>query len=163
MRAFHLFIIAILSISCLSLAEENASKSSDWETEITSWRKQHEDDLKKPDGWFALVGLEWLVPGDNSVGSAPDNRIHLPKSGPAHLGILHLEVGAVTISPPPDGYPAGLTIAGQSPTTRNLPTGVDSDKDNPRLRIGSLEMYVIVRADRYALRIKDSQSEGLRQ
>ena len=37
------------------------------------------------------AGLEWLQPGDNSFGSAKDNKIHLPASAPGHLGVLHLQ------------------------------------------------------------------------
>jgi len=39
---------------------------------------------------YLFAGLEWLQPGENSVGSAPDNKIHLA-SGPAHLAILRLD------------------------------------------------------------------------
>src|SRR5256885_5444362 len=51
-----------------------------------------------------LVGLEWLQPGDNSVGFAPESKIHLSK-GPAHLAVLHLEGDGVTLNPPAGGFP----------------------------------------------------------
>ena len=34
------------------------------------------------------MGLEWLKPGVNSFGSAPDNRIQLHAGAPAHIGLL---------------------------------------------------------------------------
>src|SRR5438552_13035235 len=59
-----------------------AAQESPWEKENADWREAHKADLLKPDGWLSLAGLEWLQPGDNSVGSAPDSKIHLA-SGPA--------------------------------------------------------------------------------
>src|ERR1700720_4868858 len=60
------------------LASPAQPKDGGWEQEIISWRAQHAIELQKPDGWLGLAGLEWLEPGDNSVGSAKDNKIHLP-------------------------------------------------------------------------------------
>jgi uncharacterized protein len=156
--------IPILIVLCSTFAAgfSQQSQPSSWQRELADWRAQHAAELLKPDGWFALVGLEWLQVGDNSFGSAPNNRIRLPATAPPHLGVLHLENNLASIAPPAEGFPDDLMIDGKRAEPRSLPTGVDSDKDNPRLRVGSLEMYVIKRADRYALRIKDSQSEALK-
>ncbi len=45
--------------------------------------------------------------------------------------------------------------------TQMLHTDPDHDKNNPRLTIGTLNMYVIHRGDRFALRIKDAKSAAL--
>jgi len=136
-------------------------KDGGWEQEISSWRVQHAIELQKPDGWLALAGLEWLEPGDNSVGSAKDNKIHLPSSGPAHLGVLRLEGEAVTLNPPEGGFPGGFLIGGKPAQIQKLHTDPDHDKNNPRLTIGTLNMYVIHRGERFALRIKDAKSPAL--
>jgi uncharacterized protein (DUF1684 family) len=136
-------------------------KDGGWEQEINSWRAQHAVELQKPDGWLALAGLEWLEPGDNSVGSAKDNKIHLPPSGPAHLGVLRLENETVTLNPPEGGFPAGFLIDGKPVQMEKLHTDPDHDKNNPRLTIGTLNMYVIHRGERFALRIKDAKSAAL--
>ena len=47
--------------------------------EIESWRSGRIERLQRPDGWLTLVGLAWLQPGDNSVGSAADSAVELPK------------------------------------------------------------------------------------
>jgi uncharacterized protein (DUF1684 family) len=160
---FFLTIVLLTFVSfAFSQRRQRVTHSlAPWQRELIEWRAHHATELVKPDGWFALVGLEWLQVGDNSIGSAVDNKIHLPTSAAPHLGVLHLENNVVSISPPPEGFPNDLLIDGQPAQKRTLPTGVDSDKDNPRLRIGSLEMYVIKRADRYGLRIKDSKSAAL--
>jgi len=89
------FIALLLAL----LPASGVSQETSWQKETASWREQHKADLLKPDGWLSLVGLEWLQPGDNSAGSAPDNKIHLP-TGPAHLAIFHLEGETVTLNPP---------------------------------------------------------------
>ena len=59
------------------------------------------------------------------------------------------------------GFPETLLVDGKPATRRVLSVDPNSDKTNPRLTIASLTMYVIRRGERYALRIKDSQSAAL--
>jgi uncharacterized protein len=143
------------------LASGSEAQDGGWQKEITEWRAQHALELQRPDGWLALAGLEWLEPGDNSFGSAKDNKIHLPSSGPAHLGVMRLEGDTVTLNPPAGGFPAGFLIDGKPVQAQTLHTDPDHDKNNPRLTIGTLNMYVIHRGERFALRIKDAKSAAL--
>jgi hypothetical protein len=163
--------LAIISLSFLIFASTVRSQDpvqpANWQRDLAGWRAQQALELQKPDGWLAVVGLEWLQPGDNSFGSAPDSRIHLPGGAPAHLGIFRQEGATITLRPPsspassPGGFPAGFLIDGQPAAARSLHTDPDSDKNNPRLTVGSLIMYVIQRGGRYALRIKDSEAAAL--
>jgi uncharacterized protein (DUF1684 family) len=132
-----------------------------WLEEITSWRAEHAVELQKPDGWLALAGLEWLEPGDNAFGAAKDNKIHLPSGGPAHMGVLHLDGETVTLNPPAGGFPAGFQIDGKPVQPQTLHTDPDHDKNDPHMTIGTLNMYVIHRGERFALRIKDAKSAAL--
>jgi uncharacterized protein len=153
-----LFVALALAIVLVSAAQP---KDAAWQEEITSWRAQHAVELQKPDGWLALAGLEWLEPGDTSFGAAKDNKIHLPPSGPAHMGVLHLDGEIVTLSPPAGGFPAGFLIDGKPAQAQTLHAYPDHDKNNPRMTIGTLNMYVIHRGERFALRIKDAKSAAL--
>src|SRR5713226_5427899 len=101
------------------------AKDGGWGQEIISWRAQHAAELQKPDGWLALAGLEWLEPGDNSVGSAKDNKIHLPPTGPAHMGVLHLDGETISLNPPEGGFPAGFLIDGKPVQAQMLHTDPD--------------------------------------
>ena len=152
--------LAIILLQCL-IWTPIKSQDTALQPDLATSRAEHALELQKPDGWLALVGLEWLQSGDNTFGSAADNKIHLPSAAPPQLGVLRLEGATVTLTPPPGGYPEGFLIAGQPATTQTLHTDPDSDKNNPRLTIGSLVMYIIQRGDRYGLRIKDSKSPGL--
>jgi uncharacterized protein (DUF1684 family) len=115
----------------------------------------------KPDGWLSLTGLEWLQAGDNSIGSAADNKIHLAGGGPAHLAILHLEGESVTLNAPAGGFPPDFLVAGSPAKQQPLRAEANNDKVSPHLTIGTLNMYVIRREGRFALRIKDSHSPSI--
>ena len=51
------------------------------------WRATRHAELAAPDSWLGLIGLFWLEPGLNSVGSAEGSTVQLP-AGPPHLGDL---------------------------------------------------------------------------
>jgi uncharacterized protein (DUF1684 family) len=150
------------AFACLFVFAPNLSaQRPQWQNETNTWRAQHATELQKPDGWLSLTALEWFDPGDTSVGSAPDNKIRLPPGGPDHAGTLRLEGSTVTLNPPPGGFPSGLLIDGQPARAQQLHTDADSDKHNPRITIGTLNFYVVNRGGRFALRIKDANSEAL--
>jgi uncharacterized protein (DUF1684 family) len=136
-------------------------QNTSFQEDLAAWRTQYTADLLKPDGWLSLTGLEWLEPGDNSLGSATDNKIHLAAGSPAHLAILHLEGESVTLNAPPGGFPADFLVAGSPAKQQPLRAEANNDKDSPHLTVGTLNMYVIRREARFALRIKDSHAPGI--
>jgi uncharacterized protein (DUF1684 family) len=154
-------VVALLCIISALLATTSRSQDGAWQRDLADWREQHAVELQKPDSWLALIGLEWLEPGDNSFGSAADSKIHLPIGAPLHLGILHLEGTTVSLRSPTSGFPEGFLIDGKPAAAQTLHSNSDSDKNDPRLTIGTLTMYVISRGERFALRIKDSKSTAL--
>jgi hypothetical protein len=114
---------------------------------IRQWQAHRDVGLRSPDGWLTLVGLFWLKPGNNSIGSAVGNDFILPKgSAPAHIGTLKLEGGQVVFA----------QIDGKS---RAL--GVDDEKPDV-IHAGSVSFYVIKRGDKFAVRAKDSTSPVLK-
>jgi uncharacterized protein len=153
--------LRLLVIFCALLATPLLAQDASWEHELAAWRTQHVSDLLKPAGWLSLTGLEWLQPGDNSFGTADDNKIHLAGTSSAHMGILHLEGNTVRLVAPSGGFPADLEVAGAPAKPQVLLVEPDSDKNAPHITIGTLNMYVIRREDKYALRVKDSKSPTL--
>ena len=149
--------IAILACLPLRLVAQGAYSQTDEQ----AWRTQHAADLQRPDGWLSLIALEWLQPGETSIGSAQENRIHLPTTVPAHVAILKLENNAVTLAPPNEGFPSGLQIDGAPAKPQALRADQDKDKFNAHVTIGTLNFYVIKRGDKFALRIKDAKSPSL--
>lgn len=151
-----LFPVVILAFARQTLSAQDLALSKD----TLTWRAEHTTELLKPDGWLSLVGLEWLQAGDNTVGSASDNTIRIAKA-PSHLAVLRLEGESVTLSPPVGGFPQDFLVSGASAKTQILRAEGNKDNFAPRMTIGTLQLYVIRRESRFALRIKDSQSPSI--
>jgi len=125
---------------------------------VEAWRKGRLERLEAPDGWLSLVGLEWLDEGDNRLGSAADADVHFPASAPANLGTITRHGEALTLAPaPPQPGQAPLTIDGK-PVTKPTKLASDAQGEPTTVSFGSIEFYVIQRGDRWAARIKDSES-----
>ena len=115
----------------------------DYTDSIRQWQQKRDQSLRSEDSWLTLVGLFWLKPGDNSIGSAGSNDFVLPKgSAPDHLGTLHLEGDKVTFTSP-EGSPRTLTYKEENPDV---------------VHVGSISFYVIKRSDKLGVRVKDSAS-----
>jgi uncharacterized protein (DUF1684 family) len=153
MRFSRLTAVLTLSVAALLAAADTASQ---WKTDLFAWRTHREQRLSAPDGWLTLVGLEWLKPGPNSVGSAADNRIRLPASAPAHLGIIETKGSEITLEPPAGGFPSEVKVDGAAAHAGRLAN--DAAPKPTVVSAGTISFYVIHRGDRDALRIKDSQA-----
>lgn len=152
---------ALLLFLNMVTSESNTVPPESWKKDLLGWRVKHAADLQKPDGWLSLSGLEWLEAGDNAFGGAADNKIHLAGTQTAHIGILQLKGETVRLIEPTGGFPPDFLVAGAPAKSQVLRTDADNDKNAPHLTIGTLNMYVIRRADRFALRVKDSKSQAL--
>lgn len=131
-----------------------AGVEGDYTREIESWRKQRLERLQAPDGWLSLVGLDWLKPGTNKIGSASDNDIVIARA-PAHLGHVDWSGDKVTIVLA-DG--SGATIDGKEVANAEL---LDDAHEHPTtVAFGSVRFYLIDRAGgKKGLRIKDSEAK----
>src|ERR1700674_1130014 len=110
---------ALLFFTCGILSLSSFAQDAAWQKDTAAWRAEHKADLLKPDGWLSLAGLEWLQPGDNSVGSAAGDKIHLA-AGPAHLAVLHLDGETVTLNHTAGGFPPAFLVAGAPAKSQSL-------------------------------------------
>jgi uncharacterized protein len=132
-----------------------------WKRELLAWRTQRAKGLLAPEGWMALVGLDWLKAGANSFGSTPDNSITVP-SVVTHLGVLQLDHGTVKLMPPAGSFPTGLAVDGHVPVTgQKLVT--DESEHPSKITAGTLTMVVIRRGERLGLRTWDSRAPTIVQ
>jgi uncharacterized protein (DUF1684 family) len=131
-----------------------AETSDAYHRELEAWRAQRVAQLTAPDGWLTLIGLDFLSPGDSTIGSARDNRIILA-AGPAHLGVVHLDEGGgvkLKVNPGVDAQVDGRTVlaADLDDGRMGRPTLVTS---------GTMSFYVIDRGGKRALRVRDSAAD----
>jgi uncharacterized protein (DUF1684 family) len=129
--------------------------------EVEAWRRERYERLRQRMSWLTLVGLDWLRPGENRIGTDPTNDVVLPAGAPT-AGRLVVDRGTVTAVAEPG---AGLAHEGQ-PVDR---IGLVSDADAPPgigptlLELGRLRLCLIRRGDRLALRTWDTEAEALRR
>jgi len=152
-------LIALPILFLAACAAHSPKPDPAYRGEIEQWRSQRLERLTAEDGWLTLVGLDWLQPGPNPFGSAPDNAVVLSAPGvPPVAGTLDVAAdGTVTLHPAPD---AGLTVNGQPAAEAALATDLDGHPDV--LALGRLSFYVIARGDRLGVRVKDPEAPARR-
>lgn len=155
-------IAGFLQLGCgqKEMTDETGTITADpaYEREIASWQEKRKAGLTKDDGWLSVVGLSWLEPGENRIGSDPLSAVELPAGkAPAYAGSIWLENGTARLVPAPG---SGIAINGAPAGARVL--GSDADEDTTVMTLGPLTFFVIKRADRVGVRVKDSQSEAIR-
>ena len=150
-RIAILFAIILLCPSLYS-----ASQDSAWQADLEKWRAQRATSLQSPEGWLSLIGLDWLQDGDNSFGSAADNRIQINAKIPDHVAVIRLNKTTVHLAPPAGGFPKDLQVDGHPAQEQDL---ASDDSEHPsKLTIHTISIIVINRDGRFALRIKDPQA-----
>lgn len=121
--------------------------------EIERWHADRIRRLTAPDGWLSLVGLDWLAPGENRIGSASDNDIVLA-GAPAHLGVVEWAGDdALTITLDPA---AGATVDGEP--VEHAVLHDDRHGAPTTVAFGTCRFIAIDRGGRKGLRVRDTQA-----
>jgi uncharacterized protein (DUF1684 family) len=148
-----LFVAAAI----LGVATVHATDIDNYTQGIQQWHAGRVERLTAADGWLSLIGLEWLKPGANRVGSAADNDIVLT-AGPAHLGVVTLATdGSMRIVLDQDSH---ATIDGKAVSEAVLVDDAHATADAAPTKVafGTASFYVIDRDGRKGLRVKDSEA-----
>ena len=61
----------LIGIAILAAVVMSAETADSYNDTIRAWQKHSDDGLRAENGWLSLVGLFWLKPGDNTIGSDP--------------------------------------------------------------------------------------------
>ncbi len=121
---------------------------------VEHWRGERLAELTNETGWLSLVGLYWLSPGENTFGRARSNALVLDNPNLADTaGTFNLTDGKVTFTAKPG---SGITHGGQPVSTIEL---VSDAKESPTvISSGSLRLFVIERAGKLGIRVRDLAS-----
>jgi uncharacterized protein (DUF1684 family) len=150
--------LAIASLFAAGITVVHAADPDpDYVRSIEQWQSARAENLKAPNGWLSLIGLEWLHEGANKVGSAKDNDIVL-RAGPAHLGTITMAAdGALTIVLVKG---SGALVDGKSVPSATLVDDLHSgDAEPTTVSFGTANFYAIEREGRKGLRIKDTHAQ----
>ena len=144
-------------ITLLFCYSNSTAQSGNYTDYINRWHQQRIQDLKAPDGWVNLVGLFWLQPGTNRLGSSTSNELILTHPNmPVLAGYfewVNQEVNWVT--------EPGIAV-----TENNVPVNKQlvysqGMKNIPQLALQDLRFTVIARGDKIGIRMRDLHSPAL--
>ena len=109
-------------------------------------------------GWLTVVGLFWLEPGENRVGSGAVNRVLLPAGKAPHtLGKIRLSADRVWFE-----ARRGVEVTHDGKPVESIDLQSDEKGDATLLKHGSLSFHLIKRGDRMGVRVRDSESDARR-
>lgn len=149
-RLMALFLI-LATVTCLSAS---ADPDPAYLQSYEKWKAEMVDDLKQ--NWLPLAGLFWLKPGENSFGSDPASAVVFPK-GPAHAGAFLLQGTRISVKFLPEAH---ATIDGKSATEASLQPDISGHPTE--MEMGSLRFHEIVRGQRVGIRLKDLDSDAVK-
>jgi len=122
-------------------------------SEVEQWDQKRISRLKEETGWLNLAGLFWLKEGENKFGSAKNNDIIFP-SGPELIGSLFLKDSIVTIKVNP-----GVEVLHNGTSVSEMIMKDDYSDSTTFLQTGSLKWNIIKRTKGFAIRLRDLNSQ----
>lgn len=154
---YTLFILLSLSFAALGFGGAVENKINEpYQKEIETWRQERLTSLKSDTGWLTVVGLFWLKEGENKFGSDDSNAIVFPKGkAPASAGSFLLEKDQVRIT-----TKEGSGITSDGKPVASLALQPDTSGQPTILTLGSLSFFTIKRGEKFAVRLKDKESEA---
>lgn len=150
---------APLVLSALLLAPAGCRKTPAadpaYAAEIGAARSLREARLASENGWLTLVGLHWLTPGENAVGSDPAAPLSLEAPGipPKACSFLLEPDGSVRLRVEP-----GAPVAVNDLPPTDVPLLSDRAGKPDVVTVGRVRLTVIERAGRLAVRARDPES-----
>jgi uncharacterized protein (DUF1684 family) len=107
--------------------------------DLEIWQASRLAELQAPDSWLGLVGLFWLKPGLNPVGSGSDALVRLP-AGPDFFGNIDWQADELWWRP----------ASGEAVRLRS-----DRGAAPDSVACGSLSFFVVDREGQLAARVRD--------
>ena len=150
----RLIIPFLLGAAVTCLIAQSKSIDPAYQQSVDKWKSELVEGRKN--SWLPLAGLFWLKPGENTFGTDPKNAIVFPK-GPAKAGSFELNGTDVTLKL---SEGAQATVQGKPVSKTKLEP--DTSKDRTVVEMGSLRFHLIVRGKRIGIRLKDLDSQAIR-
>lgn len=159
MKVIGYIVLMLAIISCSSKKSAPPLDVTAYKAEIDQWHAGRMESLKSTNGWLNLAGLFWLKEGVSTFGSEESNDIVFPKEKiPAKAGLFLLQQDVVTMTT----LPAVEILSNEQPIKSGVIFHVDS-MQQPTLSYGSLQWFVIKRNDQFGIRLRDLESNTVKE
>jgi len=151
MKKSILIGIWALVIGCSSKPQPTPEQIEAHKKDVQTWFTKRITDLKDHDGWLNLAGLYWLKEGMNSFGSDESNDLVFPAGKIApKAGYFLVKGQQVTMMPAP-GFDLKETVVFHPDSTNTI-----------LQNHGSLEWFIIKREDKLGVRLRDLESDNVK-
>lgn len=150
-RLLPVLLVAVVSLAC----RRPPAADPAWAAEIAAKRAHREARLTSESGWLTLIGLHWLAPGENPVGSDPALPVALDVPGvPPKACSFDLRPDGSVVLRAEAGAP--VTVNGAPPT--DAPLATDRSGKPDVVAVGRVGITVLDRGGKLALRVRDPES-----
>lgn len=155
--ALALGAVALAATGLLSPrpAAGGAESDSAHAADIRAWQERRLRSLQSDTGWLTVTGLFWLHEGRNTFGTDPKSDLVLPPgSAPDHAGVFEHRGGTTTVR-----AARGVTLRIDGKPVRQARLTPDTKGKPEIVELGRLRLFVIERSGRFAIRMRDLDSE----
>ena len=154
-----LFILVItitgLFHSCHTDPEKNIDETAYFKS-VEKWQKERVAYQKSHKGWLNLAGLFWLKEGANKAGGSDSMDIRFPDVAPSFIGDFVLDNEKVTFIAAP-----GVQVKENGQPVEAIEMIPDVTMHPTILSLDSLQWFIIKRADRFGVRLRDFNRPGI--
>ncbi|MGB3949149.1 MAG: DUF1684 domain-containing protein [Bacteroidia bacterium] len=152
-----IFLILFIVTKCFTFTYAQPIDSA-YISSVEQWHQSRIKSLKGENGWLNVVGLFWLKEGENTFGSSKKNNIVFPEGKcNEDLGVLVLKNGTVYFK----SNPYALITINDEPFKED--TIFDDKWEKPLiLKHKKLIWFIIKRGNKYAIRLRDLESDALK-
>lgn len=160
-RHYIIMMVSLMMVIIIYSCESNryiSAEETAYIAEIKEWHAKRIERLKSKTGWLSLAGLYWLEEGENTFGSQKDNDIRFPEEkSPEHIGSFFVESDEVRVE-----IRAGITVLHEGNPVKSLQMQPDISGNPTILALDSLNWFIIKRGDRYGVRLRDRESDNIK-
>ncbi len=150
-------VVLILITSFWGVIAQATEVSAAYQKDYQKWQSELTDDLKK--NWLTLVGLFWLKDGANRVGGDHKNEIPLPEGKvDPQIGVIEFHNGKAVFT-----AASGAKVLNDGKPVKAIELRADVTGKPTVLQIGDIKMLLIQRGQKYGIRVRDVNSEGLKK
>ena len=148
--------VLILMLS-LGIAGQATSLDAAYQQDYKKWQADLTNDLRTR--WLTLVGLFWLKDGANRVGGDHKDEVPLPENKVApQIGVIEFHNGKAVFT-----AAAGAKVTTDGKPVKTIELKPDVTGKPTILAIGDIKFLMIQRGEKFGVRVRDANSDALKQ